>query len=103
MSTHYQLLSEGDTIQEGDEYWDGEGCDWMAIESNDVGRKNDWLIPIRRPLGSDTCDHIVGFELDWDYTRLWSRSNGRMIAGPNNTIFNFCSLCGKPLTKEDRG
>lgn len=92
---HYRLLNEGEPIQQGDQEatsdYDSTRCWWDEIAG--VGSPVQSGEIIRRPLGSETCDHVMGCERDADGYILWRKSTGVTPDEP----FNFCPLCGMPL------
>ena len=102
MKTFYRLLNEGEPIQQGDEVanagWD-QIITWEPVIGSDLTRVcSSQGFYYRRPLGSETCDHVTGVSAMTGATGYWLGAKGNFISlGKPDESFNFCPLCGMPL------
>ena len=100
---HYRLLNEGDPVEKGDE-WLMNGGKWMPVAPNQIGhqdgRQGDAPCIFKRPLGSETCDHVIGYSATHRSSGLLQLSDfpgSKLEEIWMDRNFNFCPLCGIPL------
>ncbi len=103
---NYRLLNEGEPIRQGDELWNNSAAEWRLLRPVEIGSPVWGFNVFRRPLGSETCDHLVGhsyFDHE-DHVIRQSDFPSKDPHGPKKLkdmedVFNFCPLCGMPLSQ----